>query len=385
MRNAGQPTSMTEEVVTGRESDAITVLLIDESNEDIASIKQMLSGENITVKVATDVDMGLSLMDRKVDLVIMDLYLPYSQGYDTFEVISDNSIRIPMIVLTRNQDKDLAQKAMHHGAQDYLFKETINGEVLVRSIRYAIERKKLVEEQRGLKYGIIGSSADIEQFGYVVAHDLKLPSSVVIKHLQLLRSDHAVMALEKTTGENISLALDGAARMQEMITDLVEYSKVGMEGRSFDPVKMEEVLAAVLKRRGELIDRANVTVTHDPLPTILADRTQMTLLLNKLLDNAIRFRGTRPMSVHISAGEGPKEWSFSVKDNGTGIPVQFQDMVRGEFKGLFIESATGDYPGAGIDLIISKRIVERHGGSLWVDSEGGKWSIYRFTIPKAHP
>ncbi len=370
--------------VTGSEPGSITVLLIDESNEDIASIKQMLSGENITVKVATDVDMGLSLMDKRIDLVILDLYLPYSQGYDTYEVISDNSIRIPMIVLTRNQDRDLAQKAMHHGAQDYLFKETINGEVLVRSIRYAIERKKLVEEQRAIKHGIIGSSADIEQFGYVVAHDLKIPLRAVIDHLQLLRSDRSGRQLDKTIEENISLALDGAARMQEMITDLVEYSKVGMEGRSFDPVIMEDVLAAVLKKRGELIEKANVTVTHDPLPTILADRTQMTLLLNKLLDNAIRFRGTRPMTVHISAGEGPTEWSFSVKDNGTGIPVQFQDMVRGEFGGLFIESATGDYPGAGIDLIISKRIVERHGGSLWVDSEGGKWSMYRFTIPKAH-
>jgi two-component system, sensor histidine kinase and response regulator len=376
---------MTEGVVTGREPEAVTVLLIDESNEDIASIKQMLSGENITVKVATDVDMGLSLMDKGIDLVIMDLYLPYSQGYDTFEVISDNSIRIPMIVLTRNQDKDLAQKAMHHGAQDYLFKETINGEVLVRSIRYAIERKKLVEAQRAIKYGVIGASADIEQFGYVVAHDLKQPLSVVIEHLQRLRSDHAVLALEKNTREDISFALDGAARMQEMITDLVEYSKVGMEGRSFDPVNMEEVLAAVLKKRGGLIERASVTVTHDPLPVIIADRTEMELLLNKLLDNAIKFRGTTPMSVHISAGEGAREWSFSVKDNGTGIPVPFQDMVRGEFKGLFIESATGEHPGAGIDLIISKRIVERHGGSLWVDSEGGKWSIYHFTLPKEHP
>lgn len=385
MKQTGQSRPMIKAGVTGREPGPVTVLLIDENAEDNVQIKQMLLGENITVKVATDVDMGLSLMDKSIDLVILDLYLPYSQGYDTYEVISDNSIRIPMIVLTRNQDKDLAQKAMHHGAQDYLFKETINGEVLVRSIRYAIERKKLVEEQSAIKYGIIGASADIEQFGYVVAHDLKLPLKVVIEHLQLLQSDHASKIMDKTTEENISLALDGAARMQEMITDLVEYSKVGMEGRSFDPVKMEDVLAAVLKKRGELIERAKVIVTHDPLPTILADRTQMTLLLNKLLDNAIRFRGTRPMLVHISAGEGPTEWSFSVKDNGTGIPEQFQDMVRGEFKGLFIESATGDFPGAGIDLIISKRIVERHGGSLWVDSEGGKWSMYRFIIPKEHP
>jgi signal transduction histidine kinase len=385
MRETGQTKPLIRTDVTGREPGLITVLLIDENAEDIASIKQMLTGENITVKVATDVDMGLSLMDKSIDLVILDLYLPYSQGYDTYEVISDNSIRIPMVVLTRNQDKDLAQKAMHHGAQDYLFKETINGEVLVRSIHYAIERKKLVEEQRAIKNEVIGSSADIEQFGYVVAHDLKIPLRAVIEHLQLLRPGQPEKQLDKTIEENISLALDGAARMQEMITDLTEYSKVGMEGRSFEPVNMEEVLAAVLKKRGALIDRAHVVVTHDPLPIILADRTQMELLLNKLLDNAIRFRGARPMTVHISAGQGPKEWSFSIKDNGIGIPVPFQDMARGEFKGLFIESATGDYPGAGIDLIISKRIVERHGGSLWVDSEGGKWSMYRFTIPKEHP
>jgi signal transduction histidine kinase len=362
------------------ESTAITVLLIDESTKDINLIKQMLSGENIVVKVATDVDMGLSLMDAGIDLIILDLYLPYSQGYDTFEVISDYSTMIPMIVLTHNRDKELAQKAMHHGAQDYLFKETINSEVLVRSIRYAIERKKLVEEQRLIKYGLIESSSGIEQFGYVVAHDLTQPLKGVIERLQLLRSDHAIKQLDKAIWENISSALDSAARMQEIITDLVEFSKVGIEGKPLEPVNMEEVLAAVLKEREGSTYKANATVTHDPLPTILADRTQMTLLLNNLLDNTIRFRGTRPILVHISADEGSKEWSFSVKDNGTGIPVQFQDIARGEFKGLFIESATGEYPGAGIDLIISKRIVERHGGSLWVDSEGGKWSMYRYHI-----
>jgi signal transduction histidine kinase len=367
------------------ESTAITVLLIDESTKDINLIKQMLSGENIVVKVATDVDMGLSLMDAGIDLIILDLYLPYSQGYDTFEVISDYSTMIPMIVLTHNRDKELAQKAMHHGAQDYLFKETINSEVLVRSIRYAIERKKLVEEQRLIKYGLIESSSGIEQFGYVVAHDLTQPLKGVIERLQLLRSDHAIKQLDKAIWENISSALDSAARMQEIITDLVEFSKVGIEGKPLEPVNMEEVLVAVLNERGSLIANAGASVTHDHLPIILADGTQMALLLHKLLDNAIRFRGTRPLLIHISAIEGPIEWSFSVRVNGIEMPERFQEMVRGEFGRLFTERTTGDYPGAGIDLIISKRIAERHGGSLWVNPEGGNWTTYHFTIPKEHP
>jgi light-regulated signal transduction histidine kinase (bacteriophytochrome) len=371
--------------VTEREPESVTVLLIDESDEDIASINQMLSGEKFIVKVARDLDMGLSLVNKGIDLIVLDLYLPYSQGYDTFEVVSDYSANIPIIVLTKNQDNDLALKAMRYGAQDYLFKETINAEVLVRSIRYAIERKKLVEEQKSIKFGLIEYGADIERFAFVAAHDLEQPLEAVIGNLQLLRPDHARGSLDKNAEENISLALDGASRMRELITDLLEYSRIGLEGRPVKPVDMEEVLTDVLREQGPSIDRAGVTVTHDLLPTIPGDRTQMTLLLRKLLDNVIRFRGTSPPMVHITAHEERKDWSFSVKCNGITMPERFQDMVSGKFERLFAPSAAGDYPGAGIDLIISKRIVERHGGSLWVDSMEGRKTTYHFTIPKEHP
>lgn len=366
------------------EREAVTVLLIDESDEDIASINQMLSGENFTVKVARDLDMGLSLVNKGIDLIILDLYLPNSQGYDTFEVVSDYSANIPMMVLTRNLDKDLALKAMRYGAQDYLFKETINGEVLTRSIRYAIERKKLVEEQKAIKLGLFEYSADIERFAFVTAQDLKQPLDAVIGHLQRLRPHHAERPLDGDAEENISLALDGAWRMQGMITDLLEYSRIGAEGGPIGPVDMEEVLAAFLQEQRSVIDQAGVIVTHDPLPTIRGDRAQLALLLHKLVDNVIRFRGTSPVRVHISAHEGPREWSFSFKGEGITVPDQLQDMVGGRFERLFAASAAGGYPGAGIDLIISKRIVERLGGSLWIDPLEGK-TIYHFTIPKEHP
>lgn len=363
------------------EREAVTVLLIDESDEDIASIDQMLSGENITVNVARDLDMGLSLVNKGIDLIILDLYLPYSQGYDTYEVVSDYSVNIPIIVLTHNQDKDLAMKAMRYGAQDYLFKETINGEVLTRSIRYAIERKKLVEEQKAIKFGLIEYSADIERFAFVTAQDLKQPLDAVIGHLQRLRPHDAGQLVDKNAEENISLALDGAWKMQEMINDLLEYSRIGVEGRPIRPVDMEEVLAAFLQEQRPVIDRAGVIVTHDPLPTIRGDRTQIALLLHKLVDSVIRFRGTSPVRVHISAHEEQAEWSFSFKGEGITVPDQLQDMVSGKFERLFAASAAGGYPGAGIDLIISQRIVERLGGRLWIDSLEGK-TIYHFTIPK---
>jgi signal transduction histidine kinase len=384
MRQSVPTGSIAKDGGTERGPEAVTVLLIDESDEDIVSINQMLSGENITVKAARDLDMGLSLMNKGIDLIILDLYLPNSQGYDTFEVVSDYSANIPIMVLTRDQDRDLALKAMRYGAQDYLFKETINSEVLVRSIRYAIERKILVEEQKAIKFGLIEYSADIERFAFVAAQDLKQPLDAVIEHLQRLRPHRAEQPLDKDAEEDISLALDGAWKMQEMITDLLEYSRIGVEGRPIEPVDMEEVLTAVLKEQGPVIDKAGVIVTHDLLPTVRGDRTQMALLLHKLLDNAIRFRGTSPMRVHISAREEQKDWSFSFKGEGITIPDQLQDMVSGKFERLFTASAAGGYPGAGIDLIISKRIVERHSGSLWIDSTEGK-TIYHFTISKEHP
>lgn len=382
MKQTETTASAAEGSTPGRGPGTVTVLLIDENTEDIELIEQILSGEDIAVKAATDLDMGLSLINREIDLIILDLDLPYSQGYDTFEVVSDYSTRTPMIVLTRNENKELAQKAMRHGAQDYLFKRTVNGEVLVRSIRYAIERRKLVEEQKAIKSGLIESGADIERFVYVAAHDLKQPLGSVISHLQRLQPDQAENRLDETAEEDVSSALEGAARMQEMIADLTEFSQIGIEGSMFGPVDLEEVLAAVIEKDGAKIDRAGASITHDPLPALFGDKMQLTLLLHNLLDDAMIFRGSEPLQVHFSADEGKKEWSFSVKDNGRGMPEQYLDLVIGRFERLSATSAAGEYPGVGIDLIISKRIVERHGGDLWIDSKDGKGTIYHFTILK---
>ncbi|MDW5562632.1 MAG: response regulator [Methanomassiliicoccus sp.] len=359
-------------------------MLIDQSDEDMDSIKRMLSGENISVKIATDLDMGLSLINQGADIIIMDLYLPYSHGYDTFEVVRDYSATIPIIVLTENQDKDLALKAIRYGAQDYLFKETINGEVLVRSIRYAIERKMLVEEQKAIKFGLSRSSTDVEQFTYVAANDLSHLLDSVLEQLQLFKSDLAQRPPAKST-EGYNIAQESATTMRGIIDDLFGFSRVVVEGRPFERFSVEEALLTALDELRSLIDRTGAAVTHDPLPTIIGDRSQITLLLRNLIDTAIRFRGKGPLQIRVSTREDPKVWAFSVKDNGTGTPESLQDLVSGDFNSMFAGVAAKEHPGAGIKLIISKRVVERHGGIMKIVSVAEKGTATYFTIPKEYP
>lgn len=382
MRRTAQLAPGAEAVAAWSESGKVTVLLIDQSSEDIESIKRLLSRANISVKTATDLDMGLSLIDKEIEAIIMDLDLPYSQGFDTFEVVSDYSTTTPVIVLTKNQDKELALKAMRYGAQDYLFKETINSEVLVRSIRYAIERKALVEEQKSLKFGVGRSGADIERFLYVAATELSPPLESLMKHLRFLESGPAQVPSAKSLEEGRYLALKDSMAMQGIINDLLGFAKVGVEGRSFERFDMEEALHAALVELRPLMERTGTTLTQDPLPNVFGDRAQITLLLHNLIETAMQFRGTDPLQVRVSAREGPKEWKFTIKDNSVGIPEALQGLVHGDFVNVFAGATAREHPGAGIRILISKRVVERHGGSMSVLSEDMGGTAFHFTIPK---
>ena len=175
----------------------------------------------------------------------------------------------------------------------------------------------------------------------------------------------------------IEYAVDGAKRMQSLIQDLLSFSRVGTRGSEMKPVNLEEVFAEAMSNLEMSMNEAGAVVTHDPLPTIHADGTQMMQLLQNLVANAIKFRGDRAPRIHVSVDKKPRTWYFAVKDNGIGIDKKFFDRIFIIFQRLHTR---GEYQGTGIGLALCRKIVERHGGKIWVESEPGTGTTFHFTI-----
>jgi light-regulated signal transduction histidine kinase (bacteriophytochrome) len=173
--------------------------------------------------------------------------------------------------------------------------------------------------------------------------------------------------------------VDGGERMKNLINDLLDYSRLDTQGKPFVPVDMNEILTKTLTLLEVPIKENSAEITIDKLPTVLADETQMIQVMQNLIGNAIRYRGNEKPRIHIASSENTKEYMFSVQDNGIGLNMVYADKIFQMFQRLH---PRGQYEGSGVGLAIVKKIVERHGGRLWVESEEGKGSTFFFTIPK---
>ncbi len=244
--------------------------------------------------------------------------------------------------------------------------------------RDVTERKRAEEQLRRTVEDLERSNAELQQFAYVASHDLQEPLRMIASYVELLEEDYADK-LDADANEFIQYAVEGATRMQEMIQALLEYSRVGTRGKPFEPTDVNEVLRQVLSDLQISIEENRAVVTNDSLPIILADDIQIGQLFQNLISNAIKFRNAEPPHVHITAEEQGKNWLFSVHDNGIGIDPEYRDRIFVIFQRLHDRE---EYAGTGIGLSVCKKIVERHGGKIWVESELGKGATFHFTIPK---
>jgi len=223
------------------------------------------------------------------------------------------------------------------------------------------------------------SNEELEHFAYVASHDLQEPLRMVSGFLELLAQRYKGH-LDDKAHEYIGFAVDGAARMRALIRDLLSYSRVGRGGKAPTPTSAEAAMADALLDLHASVAESGAEVTHDPLPTVLVDGAQLVQLLRNLIGSAIKFRSNAPPRIHVSAIRDGNECTFSVSDNGIGIAPEHFGRIFQIFQRLHTRDR---YPGTGIGLAVCKKIVERYGGRIWVESQPGNGSTFRFTLPAA--
>ena len=243
-----------------------------------------------------------------------------------------------------------------------------------------IARHRHTQELLALKaQELARSNAELEQFAYLVSHDLQEPLHVAAGFLQLLARRYQ-SGLDPKAREFIDNALNSITRMEQMIRDLLEYSRVTSRGKDFVPVALDPLVDRVLQDLSLIIQAKQAQITRDPLPTVLADPAQLTRVFQNLIGNALKFCGDRPPRVHIGARPVNGSWEIFVRDQGIGIDPKHFDRIFRMFERLHSRQ---EYPGTGIGLAICKKIIERHGGRIWVESEPGSGATFFFTLPAA--
>ena len=314
---------------------------------------------------------GASSPDELIGRSALSLFHPDAQAL-VRERIREDSETVPLVEvkILRLDGTPVEVEA----ASSVLVDQGVNAiQVVLRDIT---ERKKMVDQLLARTEDLASSNAELEKFAYVASHDLQEPLRMVASYVQLLQRRYAGK-LDSDADEFIGYAVDGATRMQTLINDLLAYSRIGTKGDPFLPSDLEIVFRDVLRSLERLIDESGATVTHDHLPTVVCDPTQIGQVFQNLVTNAIKFSDGESPKIHVSARESEGLWVFSVKDNGIGIESQYFERIFVIFQRL---QARIDYPGTGMGLAICKRIVERHGGHIWVESTLDVGSTFYFTL-----
>jgi chemotaxis family two-component system sensor kinase Cph1 len=234
-----------------------------------------------------------------------------------------------------------------------------------------------INERKQVESELQRSNEELQQFAYVASHDLREPLRMISSYVQLLQRRYRDK-IDQDADEFIAFAVDGAKRMQGLIDGLLQYSRVGTHGKPFGRVDCETVLEKALTNLQVLIKESGAQVTFDPLPTVSADSTQLVQLFQNLIDNACKFRDDATPQIHVSARLESGQWLISVSDNGIGIDPEYADRIFIIFQRLHSRE---EFSGTGLGLAICKKIVERHGGRIWVEFGNRKGTTFCFTIP----
>ena len=236
-------------------------------------------------------------------------------------------------------------------------------------------RKKAADEIQRVNEDLRRSNVEIEQFAHIASHDLQEPLRMVTSYLQLIERRYTAF-LDADGREFIGFAVDGARRMKALIKDLLEFSRAGTKAANLSAVTAGSLLQDALDNLKAAIDESHAQITADPLPAIFVDPVLFTQVFQNLIANAMKFQNGGSPAIHISAQRRGGQWVFAVRDNGIGIEPRHLDRIFRIFERLHTPE---EYPGSGIGLAVTRKIVERHGGTMWVESQPGAGSTFYFS------
>ncbi len=370
-----------------RNEPKANVLIVDDNPDNLRFLAKVLTERGYKVRPVTEGHLALaSAQTEPPDLILLDIMMPNMNGYEVCERLkADARTRdIPVIFISALDDTESKVYAFERGGVDYVTKPFQVGEVVARvknHVTLCEVRKKLEMANRELQR----SNEELGEFAYVISHDLQEPLRTVSSYLKLL-GEQCEGELSDDAREFIWYAMDGAARMQRMIKALLQYCRVDTHGGEFVLTDCAKLLERALQDLSMTIAESNAVITHDALPKVWADKAQLYRVFQNLIANALKFRGEAAPQVHISASPSPlpspqrgeEEWLFSVRDNGIGIDAEHAERVFEMFQRLHTRE---EYEGTGIGLAICKKIIERHGGRIWVESELGAGATFYFTLP----
>ena len=385
-------------------NEPANILLVDDRPENLLALEAVLEplGQNL-VRAMSGEDALKQLLTDEFAVILLDVQMPGLDGFDTAAHIKsrEKTRDIPIIFITAiNREPHHAMKGYGTGAVDYIAKpfEPWLLQAKVRVFLELHEKNELLKRQRELlaqrlderyraeealaeKAGELQrSNAELEQFAYIASHDLQEPLQLVGGFLELLVDRHDD-ELSDEAKEIVARAGNAVRRMDALIRDLLRYARVTSDTRDLEPVELRDVMADVTADLARSIENAGATLTVGDLPAVEGNRTLLAQLLQNLVTNAVKFRRDEPLHIEVDAERHDDECVVSVRDNGLGIPLDDTDRVFGMFERLH---TADEIPGTGVGLAIARKIVERHGGRIWVESTPGKGTTFSFTLPAAN-
>lgn len=360
------------------------VLLLEDSAEDRMVYKRQLSG---IAGVSFDIDEALSVEQAKdkinahnFDCYIVDYNLPDATGLDFVRHLrmsaNGDGRDAAVVMITGQGNEDIVTEAFKLGAHEYITKRSIADEHFGRTILSAIERAKLTSELQHFREKLEQSNRDLSSFAHTAAHDLKSPLRRVVSYCEILQDD-AVERLNEQDKNILERMAINAKRMQVLVDNLLSYSMIEYDGEEKENANLKELAEDVVNELEEQINEVAAKVTIKNLPQAKIYPVRMRQLLCNLICNALKYRGDKPPHIIIDAKHNGEEITVSVQDNGQGIPEDYQEEIFKDFRRLH---ANEEIEGTGLGLSICKKIAERHGGKVWVDSKPGKGSTFYFTI-----
>lgn len=386
------------------ENREVNILLVDDRPENLMSMTEVLASSNYIIVQANSGKEALRhILSTDFAVILLDVQMPDMDGFETASLIRSRprSKHTPIIFITAvGQSSEFIERGYSLGAADYMLKPIVpeflktKVSVFAELFKKTETEKKDKERLKQLTEKLISSNAELEQFAYIASHDLQEPLRK-IKNFAELFARRYERQLDEKADEFIHYITDGAERMQRLINGLLAYSRITSRKKTFEKVNFNQLVEHTVNMIQLKMEETQTVLTVDKLPTLLADSTQMGQVFQNLILNAIKFRGKNSPHIHISAEEitekrlsdsntdsanqDRKAWRFSLMDNGIGIAPKKYERIFILFQRL---NARTEYPGEGMGLAICKKIVERHGGRIWVESKGkGMGSTFYFTLP----